>query len=184
MVCSQPPTCGGPGQDATGRNRPPRDAPLWAVRGVCQNRDTVESQGAGPPNLTVDGARTGWPRPRGRAVVLATAAGTPGPCRRPGARGAGPQIVVGAAGWGGAPVPGQHALTPLALGDGPLSSRWRATLIGAGAGAAVGAAVFLVQSDGCWREAESMCGLAVPLYVGRGAVAGGLFGHLIGGRAR
>lgn len=57
-------------------------------------------------------------------------------------------------------------------------------LIGAGAGATVGAAAFLLTSDGCWRESDSMCELAIPLYVGGGAVAGGLFGYLVGRRGR
>jgi hypothetical protein len=58
-----------------------------------------------------------------------------------------------------------------------------AVLLGAAAGGAAGAAAFLLVSDGCWRAAESMCELAIPLYVGAGAVTGGLIAHVLGRRS-
>lgn len=61
--------------------------------------------------------------------------------------------------------------------------RWGSGLAGAGVGAAVGIAAFVLTSDGCWRKAESMCELSIPLYVGAGAAAGGLLGWVLAGRA-
>lgn len=58
----------------------------------------------------------------------------------------------------------------------------RTILLGVGVGVAVGTTAFLIQSGGCWRRAESMCELGIPLYVGGGAVVGGLIGYLIGKR--
>jgi hypothetical protein len=56
----------------------------------------------------------------------------------------------------------------------------RGALLGAGVGAGAGIAAFLLASDGCWRRAESMCELAIPIYVGAGAAVGGLVGLLLG----
>lgn len=56
--------------------------------------------------------------------------------------------------------------------------RWHRIAVGAGAGALIGGAVFLLQSDGCWQEADSMCELAIPLYIGGGAAVGGLVGFV------
>ena len=66
---------------------------------------------------------------------------------------------------------GRHAL-----------SRTSATLAGLGIGAAAGGVAFLALSGGCWRRGESMCELAIPIYVGAGAAVGGLIGYLLGGR--
>lgn len=54
--------------------------------------------------------------------------------------------------------------------------------VGAGAGAAAGALAYLAifaLSDDC-RSPEAMCGLAIPLVVGGGAVAGGAVGLVVG----
>ncbi len=61
--------------------------------------------------------------------------------------------------------------------------RWARILTGAGIGAAIGGTAFLLQSNGCWRKTESMCELAIPLFIGAGATAGGVIGYLLGSRA-
>jgi hypothetical protein len=53
-------------------------------------------------------------------------------------------------------------------------------IIGAVAGAAIGTAVLFGPAD-C-RTGESMCGVGIPLYVGGGALAGGLIGYLFSRR--
>lgn len=53
------------------------------------------------------------------------------------------------------------------------------TAAGAVLGALLGTAALYLTEDGC-TETGSMCGLAIPLYAGGGAVAGGLVGYLIG----
>lgn len=78
-------------------------------------------------------------------------------------------------------VPRPDTPFPLALEQ--PAPPWRAALIGAGVGAAVGGAAFLLLSDGCLGEGDSMCGLAIPLYVGGGAATGGLIGYLLGRRS-
>jgi hypothetical protein len=49
-------------------------------------------------------------------------------------------------------------------------------VVGALAGAGVGVIALFAQSD-C-RRVESMCGLAIPLYVGGGALLGGAIGYI------
>ncbi|MBW3629884.1 MAG: hypothetical protein KY464_11375 [Gemmatimonadetes bacterium] len=63
--------------------------------------------------------------------------------------------------------------------DGSTAQRGRSALLGAGIGAGVGGAAFVIGSGGCWRKPESMCELAIPLYVGAGALSGGLLGFLL-----
>lgn len=56
------------------------------------------------------------------------------------------------------------------------------TIGGAVLGAAVGLAILFAPSN-C-RSSESMCGAGIPLYVGAGAIGGGLIGYLIGSSTR
>ena len=49
---------------------------------------------------------------------------------------------------------------------------------GALIGAAIGVAILFAPRQ-C-RTGDSMCGLAIPLYVGAGAAVGGLIGYLVG----
>lgn len=84
-----------------------------------------------------------------------------------------------------AELPAEVFVVERASGAG--ESRWSRTHYTVGGilgGAVVGAAVFLLQSNGCWRRAESMCELAIPLYVGAGAAAGGVIGNVLGARSR
>lgn len=56
------------------------------------------------------------------------------------------------------------------------------TAIGAGAGAATGALAFLAMyalDDEC-HSPDSMCGLAIPVMVGGGALSGGAVGLVVG----
>lgn len=98
-----------------------------------------------------------------------------------------------------APVHGQEVVHPSAAAAGavwsdtaadvpvqPLlalpserAARWgtaRSTLVGALAGAVLGSVVFLAQADEECGSPGSMCGLALPLYAGAGALAGGAIG--------
>lgn len=65
----------------------------------------------------------------------------------------------------------------------PRWSRAHTTLAGIGIGAIAGAAAFAIRGNGCWRRTGSMCGMAIPIYVGVGGAAGGLIGHLLRSRS-
>jgi hypothetical protein len=75
----------------------------------------------------------------------------------------------------------QEALTRAAA---PRWSRGQATLAGMGIGALAGLAAFAIQGNGCWRQGDSMCELAIPIYVGAGAAAGGLIGYMLGSQSQ
>lgn len=64
-------------------------------------------------------------------------------------------------------------------------SALRSTVTGALLGAAVGTLAFLAQAnvEDC-TSTGSMCGLALPLFAGGGAVVGGVVGFVIGSRGK
>lgn len=69
---------------------------------------------------------------------------------------------------------------PAALRGARERSPRRTAAIGALAGAAAGTVVFLAtMGDGC-GETGSMCGLGIPVFVGGGAVVGGVVGWIVG----
>jgi hypothetical protein len=80
-------------------------------------------------------------------------------------------------------VPPVAVLSGALLVD-PGQPRWwtvrRYTIAGVLAGAAIGTAFMFVQNREACTTTESMCGLAVPVYAGAGAVAGGFLGYAIG----
>jgi len=98
----------------------------------------------------------------------------------PGNENATPDVFIPAAVLFSPQAISQEALTRAVQ---PRLARRHATLAGIGVGALTGLAAFAIQGNGCWHRGESMCGLAIPIYVGAGAAAGGLIGFVVGSRS-